>query len=157
MVHPEQVGSYLAKYLTKATEDFGLPAQVRSAGHARRRRRQRRTRSGSSRPRRTSPPRARTTRCCCPTSARWATAGTRSPSPAPTRSPSASSAAPDAATAATPPASTKTPTSAQILDDDHDIPDGFELVSSWVFVGQGYLDLDQAAAAVMSATLSRTR
>jgi hypothetical protein len=35
VVHPEQVASYLAKYLTKATEDFGLPAQVRSAAHAR--------------------------------------------------------------------------------------------------------------------------
>ena len=34
MVHPEQVASYLAKYLTNATEDFGLPAQVRSAAHA---------------------------------------------------------------------------------------------------------------------------
>jgi Replication initiator protein, pSAM2 len=34
VVHPEQVASYLAKYLTKATEDFGLPAQVRSAAHA---------------------------------------------------------------------------------------------------------------------------
>ena len=38
-----------------------------------------------------------------------------------------------------------------------DVPDGFELVSSLVFVGQGYLDLDQAAAAVESAARSRTR
>lgn len=45
----------------------------------------------------------------------------------------------------------------QILDDDHDVPEGFELVSSWVFAGQGYLALDHAAAAVMSATISRTR
>jgi hypothetical protein len=35
LVHPEQVAAYLAKYLTKATEDFGLPARVRSVGHAR--------------------------------------------------------------------------------------------------------------------------
>jgi len=34
-VHPERVASYLAKYLTKATEDFGLPTNVLSAGHAR--------------------------------------------------------------------------------------------------------------------------
>jgi len=32
--HPEQVAGYLAKYLTKATEDFGLPSRVISAGHA---------------------------------------------------------------------------------------------------------------------------
>ena len=33
--HPEQVASYLAKYLTKATAEFGLPTRVRSAIHAR--------------------------------------------------------------------------------------------------------------------------
>lgn len=33
-VHPEQVASYLAKYLTKATEDFGISGTVRSAAHA---------------------------------------------------------------------------------------------------------------------------
>ena len=32
--HPEQVAAYLAKYLTKATEDFGLPARVLTAEHA---------------------------------------------------------------------------------------------------------------------------
>ena len=45
----------------------------------------------------------------------------------------------------------------ELHDDDTDIPDGFQLISSWVFLGQGYLDLDQAAAAVRSATASRTR
>ena len=35
VVHPEQVAAYLAKYLTKATEDFGLPERVRSPIHAR--------------------------------------------------------------------------------------------------------------------------
>ncbi|WP_051218343.1 replication initiator [Nocardioides insulae] len=43
----------------------------------------------------------------------------------------------------------------QILDDDTDVPDGFEVVSSWIFAGQGYLDLDQAAAAVRSAAMAR--
>lgn len=33
-VHPEQVAAYIAKYVTKATEDFGLPAKVVSAAHA---------------------------------------------------------------------------------------------------------------------------
>ena len=36
MVHPEQVAAYLAKYLTKATEDFGLPSRILSAQHAER-------------------------------------------------------------------------------------------------------------------------
>ncbi|HSE08286.1 MAG TPA: hypothetical protein VLB29_06445 [Nocardioidaceae bacterium] len=45
----------------------------------------------------------------------------------------------------------------EILDDDPDLPDGFELVTSWVFHGQGYLDLDTAAAAVHSAAMARIR
>ncbi len=45
----------------------------------------------------------------------------------------------------------------EVLDDDADVPDGFELVSSWVYVGRGYLDLDQAASAVLSATNARLR
>jgi hypothetical protein len=32
--HPRQVAAYLAKYLTKTTEDFGLPGRVLSAAHA---------------------------------------------------------------------------------------------------------------------------
>jgi hypothetical protein len=44
----------------------------------------------------------------------------------------------------------------EVLDVD-DVPEGFERVSTWVFVGQGYLDLDSAAAAVTAATLARTR
>jgi hypothetical protein len=43
----------------------------------------------------------------------------------------------------------------ELLDDD--VPEGFETVSSFAFVGQGYLDLDAAAAAVRSATAARTR
>lgn len=34
LAHPEQVAAYLAKYLTKTTEAFGLPTRVRSAAHA---------------------------------------------------------------------------------------------------------------------------
>ena len=43
----------------------------------------------------------------------------------------------------------------RILDDD--VPEGFEVVSSWVFDGLGYLDLDASAAAVMAAARARTR
>lgn len=35
VVHPRQVAAYLAKYLTKTTEDFGLPVRVRTPGQAR--------------------------------------------------------------------------------------------------------------------------
>jgi hypothetical protein len=45
----------------------------------------------------------------------------------------------------------------RLVDDDTDIPEGFEVVSSWAYVGRGYLDLDQAATAVRSAAVSRTR
>ena len=30
VTHPERVAAYLAKYLTKTTEEFGLPSRVRS-------------------------------------------------------------------------------------------------------------------------------
>ena len=42
-----------------------------------------------------------------------------------------------------------------VLDVDDDVPEGFEVVSSFAFVGQGYLDLDEAAAAVRSAAMAR--
>ena len=35
VVHPEQVAAYLSKYLTKTTEEFGLPTRVKSAAYAR--------------------------------------------------------------------------------------------------------------------------
>lgn len=40
---------------------------------------------------------------------------------------------------------------------DEQAPQGFEIVSSFVYVGRGYLALDQAAQAVRSAALARTR
>jgi hypothetical protein len=45
----------------------------------------------------------------------------------------------------------------KLIDIRDDLPEGYELVSAWTFVGQGYLDLEQAAAAVASAALARTR
>lgn len=45
----------------------------------------------------------------------------------------------------------------EVLDVDDDVPVGFEVVSSFVFFGNGYLDLDQAAAAVRSAAAARAR
>jgi hypothetical protein len=112
LVHPEQVAAYLAKYLTKATEDFGLPARVRSVGHARL--------AGASdhairiiETPRSSPLRTTPRGGCWPTSQPAATAGIRSPSPAPTRSPSARSAGSAAGSDTTRPAWTPRPTSAR--------------------------------------------
>jgi replication initiator protein RepSA len=45
----------------------------------------------------------------------------------------------------------------QVLDADDDLPDGFVLESTRVFIGKGYLDLDQAAVAVTAAMLARSR
>ena len=95
-------------------------------------------------------------RACATTSPPSATADTRSPSRGPTPSRSGRSAARAGPSSGTP-ASTPNADIRQVLDDDNDVPEGFELVSSWVFAGQGYLSLDQAAAAVLSAAQSRTR
>ena len=156
VVHPEQVASYLAKYLTKATEDFGLPSQVKSAAHARS--------NGA------SPHAVR----IVATAEELATQGddyglllshlgtlgyrghpiTKSRAYSVTFTQirrarrryrtNPAGLAPDADIR-------------ELLDDDHDVPDGFELASSWEFAGVGYLDLDQAAAAVMAAARARTR
>jgi replication initiator protein RepSA len=45
----------------------------------------------------------------------------------------------------------------ELLDEDDEIRDGFEIISSWGFVGQGYLELNPASDAVRSAALSRFR
>ena len=143
-MHPEQVASYLAKYLTKATEDFGLPAQVRVRRARARDRRQRRTRSGSSP---TAEDLAAQGEDYGLLLSHLGTLGYRGHPITKSRAYSVTfgqirrarrryrtnpaGLAPDADIR-------------ELLDDDHDVPDGFELVSSWVFVGQGYLDLDQA-------------
>jgi hypothetical protein len=155
VVHPEQVAAYLAKYLTKTTEDFGLPAKVDSATHARA--------VGAS---------GHAVRII--ETALWlaghgetyerlrdylATLGYRGHPITKSRAYSVtfgqirrSRRAYRRNPGLDPDADIR-----QLLDDDQDVPDGYELVSSWVYAGQGYLDLDQAAAAVLSAAQSRTR
>ena len=154
--HADQAVRYLAKYLTKATEDFGLPAQVRSAAHARA--------NGAS---------AHAVRIVAAAEhlatqgddyslvlSHLGTLGYRGHPITKSRAYSVTftqirrarrryrtnpaGLAPDADIR-------------ELLDDDHDVPDGFELASSWEFAGVGYLDLDQAAAAVMAAARARTR
>ena len=155
-VHPEQVASYLAKYLTKATEDFGLPDRVRTLGHA--------VAAGANdhaaRIIQTAVGLADQHEDYAMLLAHLGTLGYRGHPITKSRAYSVTfgqlrsarrrfrsnpaGLAPDADVR-------------HVLDDDADVPEGFELVSSWQFVGQGYLDLEQAAAAVMSAALSRTR
>ena len=155
VVHPEQVAAYLAKYLTKATEDFGLPGRVRSAIHARS--------VGA------SPHAVRIIDTAVRISAQGvsygrlrdnlATLGYRGHPITKSRAYSVTFGQIRRGRRAfrrdpglDPDADVR-----QILDDDNDLPDGFALVSSWVYVGRGYLDLDQAASAVMSAAVARTR
>ena len=156
VVHPEQVAAYLAKYLTKATEDFGLPERVRSPIHARA--------VGASphavriieAANRLAGEGGEYARLVAQLRDPGLPGPSRSPSHGPTRSPSARSAAPAARSAATPGLAPDADIR-EVLDDDNDVPEGFELVSSWVYAGRGYLDLDQAASAVLAATRSRMR
>lgn len=155
MVHPEQVAAYLAKYLTKATEDFGLPARVRSTTHARV--------VGAS---------AHAVRIIATASRlAWegepyvrlrdnlATLGYRGHPLTKSRAYSVTFGQLRRARRvfAANPGLDPEADIRRILDDETDLPDGFELVSSWVYVGRGYLDLDQATRAVFSAAMSRTR
>jgi|1186.fasta_scaffold06712_1 hypothetical protein len=156
LVHPEQVASYLSKYLTKATEDFGVPAQVRSAAHA--------VAVGAS---------AHAVRLIATAEdlagqhpdyalllTHLATLGYRGHPITKSRAYSVTFGQLRRArrrARANPAGLPPDADVRQILDDDRDLPDGFELVSSWVFAGQGYIELDQAAAAVQSATRARIR
>lgn len=153
--HPEQVAGYLAKYLTKSTEEFGIPSRVTSAESARL--------AGAN-------PHAvrivetamnlagagdefeRLAKCLrslgyrghpITSSRRYSVTFThlRGARRVFRKNPGLD---PDADIR-------------ELLDDDLDVPKGFDLVSSWEYVGRGYLDLDASARAVMSATLSRTR
>ena len=156
VVHPEQVASYLAKYLTKATEDFGLPAKVRSAAHARI--------AGASphavRIIETALALAREGETYTRLKDYLATLGYRGHPITKSRAYSitfgqirrARRVFKTQPAALDPDADVR-----ELLDDDQDVPEGFEMVSSFVYVGQGYLDLDAAAAAVRSAAFARTR
>ena len=155
VAHPRQVAAYLSKYLTKTTEDFGLPARVTSATQAKA--------VGA------SPHAVRIVETALEIAGQGepyarlrdnlATLGYRGHPITKSRAYSVtfgqirrSRRAFKRNPGLDPHADIR-----QVLDDDNDVPEGFELVSSWVFAGQGYLSLDQAAAAVLSAAQSRTR
>ena len=156
LVHPEQVAAYLAKYLTKATEDFGLPARIHSVGHARL--------AGASahaiRIIETAQDLAAENDAYGRLLANLATLGYRGHPITKSRAYSVTFGQIRGVrrrfrhnpAGLDPEADIR-----RILDVDEDLPEGFEVVSSWVFVGQGYLDLDTAAAAVTAAALARSR
>jgi hypothetical protein len=155
VAHPEQVAAYLAKYLTKATEDFGLPSKVTSATHARA--------VGA------SPHAVRIIQTATRLAGEgeeyarlrdnYATLGYRGHPITKSRSYSVTFGQLRRARRAHKKSPGLDPDAdiREILDDDADVPEGFEVVSSWVYLGRGYLGLDQAAAAVRSAAISRTR
>jgi hypothetical protein len=154
VVHPRQVAAYLSKYLTKTTEEFGLPRRVKSAAYARA--------AGA------SPHAYRIIRAAEHVARQgeayerlWdnlATLGYRGHPITKSRRYSINfghlrrarrlfrsrpaALAPDADVRL-------------VLDVDDDVPEGFEMVASFTFDGQGYLDLDEAAAAVRSAAIAR--
>jgi hypothetical protein len=155
MAHPEQVAAYLAKYLTKTTEDFGLPTKVTSTTHARA--------LGASphavriiatatRLADEGPDYARLRSCL-------STLGYRGHPITKSRTYSVTFTQLRRARSAykrnpglDPDADIR-----QVLDDHDDLPEGFERISTWHYAGRGYLDLDQAARAVMAAAVARTR
>jgi len=153
-VHPEQVAAYLAKYLTKATEDFGLNGSVRSARHAEAvgaTHHAQRLIAVAEDLGRTAPGYEMLLR-------HLGTLGYRGHPISKSRAysvtfgqlrrvrrrhrqnPAALAADADVR---------------QVLDEE--VPDGFVMVSSWVFDGLGYLDLDASAQAVASACRARIR
>jgi len=153
-VHPEQVAAYLAKYLTKATEDFGLNGTIRSAEHAA-------LAGATCHARRliaTAEEIGKTAAGYEMLLRHLGTLGYRGHPLSKSRSYSVTFGQIRRArrmhrrnpAALDPDADVR-----RLLDEP--VPDGFELVSSWVFDGLGYLDLDASAKAVASACRSRTR
>jgi hypothetical protein len=154
--HPHQVAAYLAKYLTKTTEDFGLPARVRHPWAARQ--------AGAS-------PHAQRIIDAAYALAqrgdyarlrdRLATLGYRGHPITKSRHYSTTFGALRRARAAWRRRLARLDPDAEIrelLDDPNAAQDaGVLVVKDWHYAGRGYLDLPTAAAAVASAVLSRTR
>jgi hypothetical protein len=155
--HPRQVAAYLAKYLTKTTEDFGLPGRVLSAAHA--------AASGASphavRLIATAERLAASSPVYALLATRLATLGYRGHPITKSRAYSVTfgalrrarrrhrrtnpaGLAPDAAVRELP------------ADDDPDAAD-LLVLSEWTFEGVGYLTTDQAALAMASAARARAR
>src|SRR3954453_901931 len=156
LVHPEQVASYLAKYLTKTTTDFGLHGRVRSAAHARA--------MGASQHAvlilQTAQDLAGEHEDYHLLLKHLATLGFRGHPLTKSRAFSVTFGQLRRARRRWRRHPARLDPDAHIpdvLDDDEYVPDGLVLVSSWVFDGQGCLDLVQAAASGEAAARARTR
>ena len=157
--HPRQVAAYLAKYLTKATEDFGLPSRVFSAKHA--------VMAGA------SPHAIRLIETAEHIhqvggeayerlSANFATLGYRGHPITKSRAYSVTFGQIRRSRRihrARPAGLDPDADIRELVDGDldDDLPEGFERVGMWEFAGLGYLDLSTAAAAVESAIRARVR
>jgi hypothetical protein len=156
--HPHQVAGYLAKYLTKTTEDFGLPARVRHPSAARQ--------AGAS-------PHAQRIIGTAYALAldgseeygrlrdRLATLGYRGHPITKSRHYSTTFGALRRARAAWRRRPARLDPDAEIrdlLDDTDEAEDmGVLVVKDWHYAGRGYLDMSTAAAAVAAAVLARSR
>jgi hypothetical protein len=157
VAHPEQVSAYTAKYLTKTTDDFGLPVRVFSANHARQ------TGASAHAVRLIETAEHIATTAGEPYQrllANLATLGYRGHPITKSRAYSVTFGQVRRARRqhrANPAALDPEADIRELLDLDDDLPEGFERVSVWQFAGVGYLDLPTAAAAVEEAARSRCR
>jgi hypothetical protein len=150
VAHPRQVAGYLAKYLTKATEDFGLPQRVHSAAHA--------ATTGASvhavRLIKAAEYLAEHSGAYARLLAHLASLGYRGHPITKSRGYSVTFGQIRRAKRlhrARPAGLEPDADVRELLDDDDEMPEGFEVISQWHFAGLGYLDLPTAAAAVDSA------
>jgi hypothetical protein len=155
VVHPEQVAAYLAKYLTKTTEEFGLSTQVKSPTHARA--------MGA------SPHAVRLIETAVKLAGQeesfarlrdnLTTLGYRGHPITKSRAYSVTFGQLRRVRRifrSKPAALDRDADIRELLDTD-DAPEGFQVISTFAFAGTGYLGLDQAAAAVRSAVDARGR
>jgi hypothetical protein len=152
VVHPEQVAAYLAKYLTKTTDEFGLPARVRSAFHAR-------AAGASPHAVRLIEEAQRLSRendAYARLGEYLATLGYRGHPITKSRCYSVTFGQIRRARQVFRSRPAGLEPGADIREVlDEDVPEGFEVVSSFEYVGRGYLGLAEAAAAVRSAAMAR--
>jgi hypothetical protein len=157
VAHPRQVAGYLAKYLTKATEDFGLPQRVMSAAHAAS------TGAAAHAVRLIETAEYLAEQGGEPYSRLLAHLGSLGYRGHPiTKSRGYSVTFGQIRRAkrlhrARPAGLDPDADIRELLDDEDEMPPGFEVISQWHFAGLGYLDLETAAEAVASAVRARTR
>ena len=159
--HPHQVAAYLSKYLTKSTEDFGLPnsGRIRHSLHARA--------AGASphaiRIIKTAEQLVGVHEDYARLADRYATLGYRGHPITKSRAYSVTFTTLRATPRHWRRRAARLPTHAavrDVLDTDHDQDDTTDteiVIGEWRYAGRGYLDMHTATQAVFSAVQSRTR